>query len=228
MSTLVTTQEKTRNLFYSVFGWMTVALTLTAGWSYVIASRPDWMHALITKPYLGLTVFIAQLVVVITFSALLPRLSYPTALMLFIAYAILSGTTLSFIFTRFSIPSIIQTLFITGGMFASAGLYGYVTKSDLSQLRSVLFMALFGMILALLVNIFARSSALSTLISMVGVVLFSALTAYDIHKIKRLAAQENLDQEGYAKIGLYGAFVLYLDFINLFLSLLNLTGRRRN
>ncbi len=144
MSTLVTTQEKTRNLFYSVFGWMTVALTLTAGWSYVIASRPDWMHALITKPYLGLTVFIAQLVVVITFSALLPRLSYPTALMLFIAYAILSGTTLSFIFTRFSIPSIIQTLFITGGMFASAGLYGYVTKSDLSQLRSVLFMALFA------------------------------------------------------------------------------------
>jgi len=228
MSAIVTTQEKTRNLFYSVFGWMTIALSITGGWAYVIASRPHWIGALITKPYLGLTVLITQLVVVIVFSTLLPRLSYTSALMLFLAYAALSGTTLSIIFIRYSLPSIIQTLFITGGMFASVGLYGYVTKSDLSQLRSILLMALWGMILALLVNIFVRSSALSTLISIVGVVLFSALTAYDIQKIKRLSEKEHFDQEGYAKIGLYGALILYLDFINLFLSLLNLGGRRRN
>jgi uncharacterized protein len=221
-------QDRVKDLFYRVYGWMTMALLLTAFTSLLVASNQRWMITLLTRPYVSLMLLLVQLIVVIVFATMLPRLAYFTALLLFIAYALLSGITLSFIFYTYSLSSILQALVITAGMFASTALYGYFTNTDLSKMGSILRMALWGMILALLVNLFVRSTPFNLIISWVGVVLFSALTAYDVYMIKQYAiAMEERGSEEYGKVGLLGAFTLYLDFINLFLSLLGVMGKRR-
>jgi len=226
MTQFVATQEQTQGLIYRVFSWMTLGLLVTATWSYFIAVN-GWDKYILTRPYLGLVLLIAQLALVIVLAGFIQRLSFTTAAIIFMTYSVLTGTTLSYIFTRFSLPSIIQTLLITAGMFAAAALWGYFTKADLSKFRSILTMALFGIIIAMLVNMFIKSSGVNLAISLIGVVLFSALTAYDLQMIKRMANQMVTDDESYAKMGLLGALQLYLDFINLFLSLLNVMGRRR-
>jgi FtsH-binding integral membrane protein len=223
-----TDQEGRRSLFYHVYSWLALALVLTGLTAYGIAANTQWVTVLATKPFLGLTLFIVQLAVVIIFAGMLSRLSYATALFLFILYALISGVTLAIIFRVYALHSIIQALCITAGMFFTAALYGHVTQADLSKLGSILRIALWGMVLSLLVNLFFKSSIFDLVVSWVGVILFTALTAYDVSMIKSYAKQlEHVGEESYAKIGLFGAFQLYLDFINLFLSLLNITGRRR-
>lgn len=217
-----------RNLFYTVYGWMTAALVITAGIAYVVATNQTFFKTLTTKPYIALILLIAQLIVAIAFSALLPRLSYASALTLFMLYAALSGVTFSFIFYAYSPTSIVKAFFITAGMFGSMAVYGYVTHADLSKMGSVLRMALWGMIIALIVNMFLRSSGFDFVLSILGVILFSALTAYTVYSIKELASRmSGEDRENYKKMGLLGAFQLYLNFLNLFLYILNLTGKRR-
>lgn len=221
-------QERVKNLLYRVYGWMTIALLLTAGSAYWVASMPQLMIAIWTKPVLMWSLFGIQLIIVILFVHIVQRLSYPSALALFMVYALLSGVTLSSIFWAYDVVSIVQTLIVAGGMFASAAVYGYFTDTDLSQVRSIAVMALWGFVIALIANVFFKSSTFDLMVSAVGVVLFSVLTATDVNMIKQYALRMELENsEDYGKVGLLGALQLYLDFVNLFLSLLSLTGRRK-
>ena len=169
---------------------------------------------------------IAELVLVFVLSARINKMSVATATIMLIVYSALNGVTLSFIFVVYSLGSIAKTFFITTGMFGVMALVGATTKRDLSKLGSILFMALIGLIIASLVNIFLRSSGLDWVISLIGVVLFTALTAYDVQRVKQLAAESDLyDDTQVGRLAVISALSLYLDFINLFLYLLRFFGR---
>ena len=206
------------------FGWMALCLLITAlaamgvvnsGLFYQIASSGAmWL------------LIIAELVVVFVLSARIHKMSVTTATIMLIVYSALNGATLSFIFVVYSLGSIAKTFFITTGMFGVMALVGATTKRDLSKMGSILFMALIGLIIASLVNIFLRSSGLDWIISLIGVVLFTALTAYDVQRVKRLAAESDLyDDTQVGRLAVISALSLYLDFINLFLYLLRFFGR---
>lgn len=206
------------------FGWMTMCLLITAltamgvvnsGLFYQIASSGAmWL------------LIIAELVLVFVLSARINKMSVTTATIMLIVYSALNGATLSFIFLAYSLGSIAKTFFITTGMFGVMALVGATTKRDLSKMGSILFMALIGLIIASLVNIFLHSSGLDWIISLIGVVLFTALTAYDVQRVKRLAAESDLyDDTQVGRLAVISALSLYLDFINLFLYLLRFFGR---
>ena len=206
------------------FGWMTMCLLITAltamgvvnsGLFYQIASSGAmWL------------LIIAELVLVFVLSARIHKMSVTTATIMLIVYSVLNGATLSFIFLAYSLGSIAKTFFITTGMFGVMALVGATTKRDLSKMGSILFMALIGLIIASLVNIFLHSSGLDWIISLIGVVLFTALTAYDVQRVKRLATESDLyDDTQVGRLAVISALSLYLDFINLFLYLLRFFGR---
>ncbi len=206
------------------FGWMALCLLITAlaamgvvnsGLFYQIASSGAmWL------------LIIAELVVVFVLSARIHKMSVTTATIMLIVYSALNGATLSVIFVVYSLGSIAKTFFITTGMFGVMALVGATTKRDLSKMGSILFMALIGLIIASLVNLFLRSSGLDWLISIIGVVLFTALTAYDVQRVKRLATESDLyDDTQVGRLAVISALSLYLDFINLFLYLLRFFGR---
>lgn len=155
-------------------------------------------------------------------------MSFFTSSLLFTIYSILNGVTLSSIFIVYTMTSIAATFFITAGMFGAMALWGYFTKKDLSKWGSIFFMLLIGLILATVVNLFLRSGAMGFIISIVGVIIFTGLTAFDVNKIKQMLAQTQGFEEGdvVRKVALMGALTLYLDFINLFLYLLRFFGRR--
>ena len=206
------------------FGWMTMCLLITAltamgvvnsGLFYQIASSGAmWL------------LIIAELVLVFVLSARINKMSVTTATIMLIVYSALNGATLSFIFLAYSLGSIAKTFFITTGMFGVMALVGATTKRDLSKMGSILFMALIGLIIASLVNIFLHSSGLDWIISLIGVVLFTALTAYDVQRVKRLATESDIyDDTQVGRLAVISALSLYLDFINLFLYLLRFFGR---
>ena len=206
------------------FGWMALCLLITAlaamgvvnsGLFYQIASSGAmWL------------LIIAELVVVFVLSARIHKMSVTTATIMLIVYSALNGATLSVIFVVYSLGSIAKTFFITTGMFGVMALVGATTKRDLSKMGSILFMALIGLIIASLVNLFLRSSGLDWIISLIGVVLFTALTAYDVQRVKRLATETDLyDDTQVGRLAVISALSLYLDFINLFLYLLRFFGR---
>ena len=171
---------------------------------------------------------IAEIGLVWYLSARIRQISFTTATVLFIIYSILNGATLSVIFLAYTASSIANTFFITAGTFAATGIYGYVTKKDLSSLGSLCIMGVIGLIIATVVNIFLASDALTMVISYIGVALFVGLTAYDTQKIKRLLLSNDMEvNEETQKIALLGALTLYLDFINLFLYLLRILGDRK-
>jgi FtsH-binding integral membrane protein len=215
-------QERTRTLMYTVFGWMSFALTLTGLSAYYVASNPAIMQYLMHHTGIVIGLVIAQFALVIALSGLVNRLSFTTALALFTFYSVLTGITLSSIFMIYTVGSIAATFFVTAGMFGGMAIYGAFTKADLTGMGSFLIMALWGLILAMLVNIFLQSSAFNYVISMAGVVIFALLTAWDVQRIKALAQYELPEA---ASITL--ALSLYLNFINLFLSLLDLMGQRK-
>ncbi len=223
----VASQEHVKNLFYRVYAWMTGALLVTAATSYAVIMTPSLVYTLWSNTWLIVSLIAVQLIVVIVFSSKLPTLSYRTALSLFLAYVILSGVTLSAVLLVYPIITILRALIVTGGMFASAAVYGYFTDTDLSKMRSLLTMALFGFIIALLANLFLQSTLFDFIISCVGVVLFTVLTAFDVNAIKRYADQIEEGTEDYNKVALLGALKLYLDFVNLFLNILRLMGGGR-
>ena len=206
------------------FGWMALCLLITAlaamgvvnsGLFYQIASSGAmWL------------LIIAELVVVFVLSARIHKMSVTTATIMLIVYSALNGATLSVIFVVYSLGSIAKTFFITTGMFGVMALVGATTKRDLSKMGSILFMALIGLIIASLVNLFLRSSGLDWIISLIGVVLFTALTAYDVQRVKRLATETDLyDDTQVGRLAVISALSLYLDFINPFLYLLRFFGR---
>lgn len=172
-------------------------------------------------------IMLAPLAFVMVLSFGIQRLSYLAATIIFAVFAVTMGLSLSTIFALYTAGSIATTFFITAGTFAAMSIYGMTTKADLTKLGSYLMMALFGIIIASVVNIWVGSSVLQTVISIIGVIVFTGLTAYDTQNIMRASLTMDADSEGAKKAALMGALTLYLDFINLFLMLLRLLGDRR-
>lgn len=209
-----------------VYNYMAMALGLTGLVAFVTASSPAILNAIFGTP-LQWVVMLAPLGVVMYLSVRINKMSMASAQGWFWAYAGINGLALSFIFAVYTGESVARMFFITAGAFGSMSLYGYTTKKDLSGWGSFLFMGLIGIILASIVNIFMESSALSFAISAIGVLIFTALTAYDTQKIKRIYAEIGSNAEAQGKAAIMGALTLYLDFINLMIMLLRLFGDRK-
>jgi FtsH-binding integral membrane protein len=210
-----------------VYAIMAAGLGATAVTSVVVASSETLTRAVFGNPIVFYGLLIAELVMVWTFAALARRMSSIGAGLLFLVYAITNGVTLSFIFLVYTKSSIASSFFITAGTFGAMSAYGYVTKRDLSGLGSFAMMGLIGLIIASVVNLFLGSPLVYWLTTFMGVIVFTALTAYDTNKIKQLNIIGNEGTDEDRKEAIHGALVLYLDFINLFLYLLRLFGRRR-
>jgi len=213
-----------------VFGWMFLALGITALTSWVFASSPQLISLLYTKTgitVLGWVVMLAPIGFVIWMSAGYQRLAASTMALVFIVYSILMGMSLSFVFLAFTGTSIATTFLVTGGMFGVMAVLGYTTKTDLTRFGSLMFMALIGLIIAMVVNWFLHSSGMGYIISFIGVLIFTGLTAYDVQKLKRIGSGMVEGAEGTRKMTIMGALALYLDFINLFLFLLRFFGNRQ-
>jgi len=203
-----------------VYGWMGGGLALTAFAAMYVASSPALLQAILGNRVLFYALLFGELGLVVAVSAAINRISAATASVLFLLYAALNGVTMSTIFVVYTSTSIASTFLVTAGMFGAMSLYGALTKSDLSSWGSFLFMGLIGVVIASLVNIFLNSPMISWVLSVCGVIVFTGLTAYDTQRIK---------SQGYTgpKGAILGALTLYLDFINMFLSLLRLFGDRR-
>ena len=220
------TSSAVRTLLKSVYMQMAAALSVTGLVAYFLSESPAFVETMFTNPSIFWITIIAQFGLVIWLSARLGSMSMSTATLLFIAYSALMGVTMSSIFLVYTAQSIASTFFITAGTFGAMSVIGLVTRVDLSRLGSILLMALIGLIIATIVNIFLGSETLYWVISYVGVLIFVGLTAFDTQKIKDMIVQYgSADEVGY-KIALMGALTLYLDFINLFLYLLRILGNR--
>ena len=205
-------------LLRKVYVWMTLALVITGVAAYGVATSPGLMMTIATNKILLWGLLIAELALVFGVSAAINRLSLTTATLMFVLYSVINGVTLSFLFAIYTASSIANVFLITAGTFAAMAVLGYVTKTDLSSLGKILMMALIGMIIATLVNVFfVKSSGFDLIISYVGVLIFVGLTAYDSQKIKNMLMTAEDAGEGYQKLALLGALTLYLDFINLFI-----------
>ena len=209
-----------------VFSWMFFALGLTAVIAYWFASSHNLLNLLYTETGisgLGWVITFAPLGLVLLMSFGYEKLSLPAIGGLFALYSILMGMSLSTIFLIYSIRSIVITFAVTGGMFGIMAITGYTTKMDLSKFGSIMFMGLIGIILASIINLFARSQSLDYIVSFIGVLVFTGLTAYDVQKLKYIGEI----QKDNRKSAILGALTLYLDVINIFLFLLRFLGNRR-
>lgn len=213
-------------LMRKVYIWMAMALAITGVTAFGVASSPNLLELIFSSKLLFFGLIIAELALVILLTARLQKLSLTTATLFFVLFAVINGVTLSSIFVIYTMASIAQTFFICSATFGVMAVYGYTTKRDLSSMGKLLFMALIGLIIATVVNIFMRSSGLDMAISYIGVLVFVGLTAWDTQKIKLMLANAEDMGEGAQKIALIGALSLYLDFINLFIYLLRIFGRR--
>ena len=217
--------EGLRQYMLRVYNYMGSGLALTGIVAYVTAATPALFNAIFGTPLMWV-VMLAPLGFIIFLGARMQRMSFGTAQAVFWAFAAVMGLSLATIFVIYTQASIARVFFITAGTFAAMSLYGYTTKKDLSGWGSFLFMGLIGIIIASIVNIFIGSSALQFAISVIGVLVFVGLTAYDTQKIKEMYAASD-DSEVSGKKAIMGALKLYLDFINLFIMLLHLFGQRR-
>ena len=214
-------------LMRKVYMWMTFALLITGGTSYLVASMPNVISTVITNQFLFYGLLITELVLVVWISAALHKLSLLQATMIFITYAILNGITLSLLLLIYTEQSITTVFFITAGAFAAMSLWGYTTGADLSTMGKLCTMGLIGLILATIVNLFLNNGFLMMILSYIGVIVFVGLTAYDTQKIKIMLCQAEEPDEEYQKLALMGALTLYLDFINLFIYMLRIFGSRK-
>ena len=213
-------------LMRKVYVWMTLALVITGVTAYGVATSPGLMMAIATNRLLFWGLIIAEFGLVVAISAAINKLSLTTATLLFVLYSVINGATLSFIFAIYTMSSIASVFFITAGTFAVMAVIGYTTKKDLTSMGKILIMALIGIIIATVVNIFLKSTGLQMIVSYLGVLIFVGLTAYDSQKIKQMLLDAPDAGEGAQKIALLGALSLYLDFVNLFIYLLRIFGRR--
>ena len=227
--TITQARQDAASIFLAkVFNWMAVGLAITGVTAYFTASTG--LAAIIIGSPLFLILAIGTLGLVFFLSARIDKIQASTASSLFLGYSLLNGLFFSTIFLRYTGSSIGSTFLITAGMFGAMAVYGLVTKRDLSGWGSFLFMGLIGIIIASVVNIFLKSPGAYWVISMIGVLVFTGLTAYDVQKIKRMG-EEGIMEQGEAAItksSIMGALALYLDFINLFLMLLRLFGGSRD
>ena len=213
-------------LMRKVYVWMAMALCITGLTAYGVASSPNLLLTLYSHHWLIIGLLFAELALVFAISGAINRLSLTTATLLFILYSVLTGVTFSSIFVVYTMSSIGKVFFITAGTFAAMAFVGYTTRRDLSKMGGILFMALIGLIIATVVNLFIKSSGLELVLSYIGVLVFVGLTAWDTQKIKVMLAQQYDMSETSQKLALLGALELYLDFINLFLYMLRIFGSR--
>ena len=213
-------------LMRKVYIWMTLALAITGFTAYGVATSPGILQAIYTTQILFWGLIIAECALVFGVSAAINRRSLATATLMFILYSVINGDLMSYIFLAYTASSVATVFFITAGTFGVMALIGYTTKTDLSSMGKILFMALIGLIIATVVNIFVKSDGLTMILSYVGVLIFVGLTAYDTQKIKQMLLQAPDASEGAQKMALLGALTLYLDFINLFIYLLRIFGKR--
>lgn len=221
----VTTQ--TNAVMKRVYVRMFVGMLISAFCALGVASSQAAMHFIFGNQIVFWGLFIGMLVMAFMIPARLTRMSTATCLLWFCIFSAVMGVWLAPIFIVYKLGTIVYTFFITAGTFGAMSVYGYFTKSDLSKMGTYLIMALWGLIIAIVVNIFLKSSALEWAISIIGVLLFTGLTAWDTQQVKRLAAA-NLDPQMADKLATMGALNLYLDFINLFLFLLRIFGGGRD
>ena len=214
-----------RQYMLKVYNYMTGGLALTGLVAFAVSQSPGMLHAIYGTPLLWV-VMLAPIGISFFFSMRLQKMSASSAQTLYWVFAALMGLSLSFIFLAYTGVSIARVFFITAGTFAGMSLYGYTTKRDLAGMGSFLFMGLIGLIIASLVNLFLQSSALQFALSVIGVLVFVGLTAWDTQRIKEMYSAGDTSEVG-TKKAIMGAFQLYLDFINLFVMLLQLMGNRR-
>ncbi|MCS7012201.1 MAG: Bax inhibitor-1/YccA family protein [Chloroherpetonaceae bacterium] len=214
-----------KRVLNQVYTWMMLGLALTAAVAWYCADTADIRSFLLQNRWVMWVLILGELGLVFAISGLINRISAVAATSLFFIYSALNGITLSTIFMVFNLGSIAGVFLITAGTFGIMSLYGLTTQRDLSSLGNLLLMALIGLVIAGVVNLFITSSVMNMIISAIGVLVFTGLTAYDAQRIKEMAASA-LDGESEGKLAVIGALSLYLNFINLFLSLLNLFGGR--
>jgi hypothetical protein len=213
-------------LMRKVYGWMAMALVITALAAYGVATNQVAANVLYSNPILMWIIIGAEVLLVISLSAGVNKLSLPVATTMFVVYSLLNGVMLSSIFFIYSLGSIGTVFLITAATFGAMSLYGYLTQKDLTSWGKILMMALIGVIIATIVNIFVANSGLTLLVSYAGVLIFVGLTAYDTQRIKQMFLTAPDAGEHMQKYALLGALTLYLDFINLFLYLLRIFGKR--
>ncbi len=210
----------------AVYGWMVAALAISGIAAFAVFNSETLLYFIFGSRFTFLGLIIAELALVFILSAGIRRMSFPVAAASFVIYSIVNGLTLSSVLFVYTGTSIVRIFVITALMFGAMSVYGATTKSSLQSAGKYLMMALIGLIIASLVNIFMRSSSLDWLISFVTVGVFTGLTAYDSQKITT-AARYAQDNEDFKKVAIIGALELYLDFVNIFLALLRLFGKRR-
>jgi uncharacterized protein len=217
--------ETSRSFVANVFAYMSVALLVSAGVSWY-AVQAGWSERIfINGGILRYVVMFAPLVAVLIMSFAFNRLSFGALLGIFFGYAAIMGVSLSYIFFIYDLGAIAKVFLMTAGLFGTMAVIGYTTKTDLTKMGSMLMMALIGMIIASVVNMFMQSSTFHFIISGIGILIFTGLTAYDMQKIKRIGAGVEFGTAEAGKLAIMGALNLYLDFINLFLLLLRFFGR---
>lgn len=216
-------------LMRNVYSWMCLALVITGMCAYMVGHSFTLQQVILGNPIVFYGLMIGELVLVVWLSARLQKLSLTTAGIMFGAYSIINGLTLGVVFLVYTEASIAQAFFISAGTFGGMSLLGYTTKKDLSTIGRICYMALIGLIIAIVVNIFLGSSMFDLVISIFGLIIFIGLTAWDTQKIKEMLvqAQQYGVTEETSKIALIGSLELYLDFINIFLYILRLFGNRR-
>jgi len=211
--------------FNAVYAWMATGLALTAVVAWYVSTQPQILQAMGMGTLLVL--FVVQILLVVTISAAVQRINATVATVLFLVYAALNGLTLSGIFLAYTQSTLTGAFVVTAGMFGAMSVAGFVTKIDLTRLGSFLFMALIGMVLATIVNIFVASTALYWITTYAGVLIFVGLTAYDTQRLKAIAYATANDSAMSSRMAISGALTLYLDFLNLFLMMLRIMGSRR-
>lgn len=215
-----------QSFFMQVYGWMTSGLLATGILAYYTSHSPFLLSVIFGSKLVFYGLLLANLGIVFVLSRSIQSLSATAASFLFFVYASLNGLTLASIFLLYTHSSIATVFFITAGTFGAMSAYGYLTKADLSKWGNILFMSVIGLVIATLVNLFLQSSTLMWLLTYAGVLIFVGLTAYDTQQLKEMAYSLD-DEETAGKFAVLGALTLYLDFINLFLYLLRIFGKRR-
>ncbi len=221
-------QAQVKSFMYNVYGLMAGALGVTAITAYWCGHSEAFMQAITTSAWPLILIIVAQFGLLIALNAMLQRISLGAAFAMFLLFAVTIGLSTSTIFLVYTQASIFKTFIVTAGMFGVMSFYGYVTRTDLTTIGNIALMALIGLIIASVVNMFVQSTQFELVISGIGVLLFTVLTAYDTQRLKALAQHLFADHETVAKVSIIGALTLYLDFINLFLFLLQFMGKRRN
>ncbi len=217
-------------LMRNVYLWMVAGLAITAGVSYATAHSVTLLRFLFGNPLTSIVIFVAQIVLVMALSSRVERLSTGAATAIFIAYSALTGLTLSSVFIVYAGAVIVQAFIAAAAVFAAGAVYGAVTKKDLRGIGGYLTMGLFGLLIAMLLNLIFRSSMFDLVVSVIGVVLFTGLTAWDSQRIADMNSRfgSDMTSDELTKIGILGALDLYLDFINIFLYLVRIFGRSDN